>query len=78
MTTEFNDHALRLKGKLPIQIMSFADGGEGDQVCDDHGIGELTDSGHGFVEIGMHYGDERVYVRFRLSDLIRAIKEHNL
>ncbi len=73
---DFQDDAQRLHDKLLVQIMAFRESGEGDEVCNDLCIGELTDFGHGFAEIGFGYGDEQVYVRFRVADLIRATKEH--
>jgi hypothetical protein len=70
-----NDLNPRLDGVFPIHILAFNDSGEGDEIYDDASLGELTDVADGYVEIGMTYGEERVYVRFRKSDLDRAVKE---
>lgn len=59
---------------MPVFVMSFK--GE-DEVCNDKGLLELTDTGGGFVEIAFDYGEERVYLGFRLSDLLRAVKARN-
>jgi len=60
---------------MPVKLMSFKSDESGDEVCCDTGLLELTDSGNGFVEIGFDYGDERIYLGFRLGDLLRAVKE---
>lgn len=60
--------------KFPIHILAFSDG-EGDEIYDEASLGEVTEVENDYVEIGMHYCAERVYVRFRKSDFDRAIKE---
>jgi hypothetical protein len=57
------------------KVAAFKTDENGDEVCSDFGLFEVTDAGDGFAEVAFNYGDERVYLGFRVSDLIRAIKE---
>ena len=41
--------------------------------CD--GLIELTEWGDQFIEIAANAGNTRVYLKFRLSDLLREVKE---
>ena len=56
------------------RIMSF-ESDSCDELCNDIGMFEVTEAGAGFAEVAFNYGDERVYLGFRVSDLLRAIKE---
>lgn len=56
------------------RVMSFKNA-DGEDVCSDFCMLEVTDAGEGFAEVAFNYGDERVYLSFRVSDLLRAIKE---
>lgn len=57
------------------RVMTFKSDDDGDEVCNDFGMFEVTDAGEDFAEVAFNYGDERVYLGFRVSDLLRAIKE---
>lgn len=57
------------------RVMAFKSDDGGDEVCNDFGMFEVTDAGEGFAEVSFNYGGERVYLGFRVSDLLRAIKE---
>jgi hypothetical protein len=57
------------------KVMSFKTDDGGDEVCSDFGMFEVTEAGEGFAEVAFNYGDERLYLGFRVSDLLRAIKE---
>lgn len=70
--SDFSENAVRLKGVIPIHIMSF---NGADEVADDVFLFETCDAGNGFVEIATDYGGERLHLRIRVADLARAAKE---
>ena len=61
--------------QFPVRVLSFADGGEGDEVFSGTLVADVTEAGEGFAEVAFTYGEERIYIGFRVSDLRRAIKE---
>ena len=59
------------------EIISFVHGADNPEIDTDALI-ELTEWGHNpFIEIAADVGKRRVYFKFRLSDLLREIKEQN-
>jgi hypothetical protein len=60
--------------QFPVRLLSFA-GGEGDEVSNGTLIADVSDAGEGFAEVAFTYGEERVYLAFRVSDFQRAVKE---
>ena len=60
------------------RVMCFDDTGQGDLSSEDNDcVFEVTEAGNGFVEIAFDDRNERCYIAFRVSDLLRSIKEHN-
>lgn len=64
-----------VSAQFPMRLLSFGAAGEGDEVASDMLLAEATDAGEGFAEIAFNYGEDRVYIAFRVADLRRAIKE---
>lgn len=65
-----------LPNYFPARLLCFNQKGNGDQTSDDSWLQiEVVESGNGFAEIAFNDRNERVYVAFRVSDLLRAIKE---
>ncbi|MFC4526364.1 hypothetical protein ISN76_13170 [Dyella halodurans] len=62
---------------FPGRLLCFENQGNGDEACDSQApMLEVTDAGNGFVEVAFTDRNERCYLAFRTSDLLRAIKEH--
>ena len=58
---------------FPGRLMAFKD--NGDEVAMEVLMLQVTEVGNGFVEMAFDDRNERIYVAFRISDLLRAIKE---
>lgn len=58
------------------RLSCFERRGDGDQTTNETWLQiEVVDHGGGFVEIAFNDRNERCYVAFRISDLLRAVKE---
>lgn len=62
---------------FPGRLLCFDGKGSGDTTPENTWLQiEITESGNGFVELAFDDRNERCYVAFRVSDLLRSIKEH--
>lgn len=66
--------------QFPGHLLAFKSDGGGDQVADHDALVELTDTDpEGTVEIACNTqlpGRPRVYLQFRLQDLVAALMRH--
>ena len=63
-------------GYLCGRFLCFDENGQGDTTSEENWLQiEVVDYGDGFVEIAFDDRNERCYVAFRISDLLRAVKE---
>lgn len=64
---------------FPGRLLTFDDNGNGDEVATVPNLMlQVTEFGNGFVEIAFDDRNERVYLAFRISDLVRAAKESGI
>jgi hypothetical protein len=65
------------EGRLVGRLMQFNDGTTGDLTDERYMLAEVTEVKDGFVELGFDCFSpkRRTYLRLRLSDLQRAIRE---
>ena len=63
-------------GYLCGRLLCFEENSSGDTTSEEKWLQiEVVDHGGGFVEIAFNDRNERCYVAFRISDLLRAVKE---